>query len=193
MFSNVFSKSALALSLLALAACQSIGGSDMNPAAVVTGGKDDVAMQESMRKFAATTVCPEVQVQDGTQLYRLFEPGKQDDLSGVRFQATLLKFARECRTDPMTGTTTIKVGMQGRLLAGPSAATGTVDLPLRVVLLKDGDQVIYSELHKTAATINQGDSAADWVKVVDGLTVTAAESAGRFVIYVGFDEGAKKS
>ena len=64
-------------------------------------------------------------------------------------------------------------------------------VPLRVVLVRNGDQVMYSQIHSVPATISEGQASVLWTQVVDGVTVPAAESSGRFVIYVGFDEGEK--
>ncbi len=117
----------------------------------------------------------------------VFDKGKEGDYSAVRFQGTIRKFARECRTDA-SGTTTIKVGVAGRLLAGPNGATGAATLPIRVVLVRDGDEVLYSKLYPLNVTIAPGSAAADWDLVAPDVVVTGDKSQGNFVIYVGFDE-----
>lgn len=176
---------------LALAAGLGACSSGMEPGALLAGGRDTAKEAEGLQRYAVVAVCPEVQVRDGTQMLQIFEKGKQDDLTAIRFQATINKFARECRTDGI-GNTTIKVGTTGRLLAGPNGATGSVNLPLRVVLVRNGDEVLYSQIQTVAATIAPGTAATDWVSIVDGITVPADKSAGRFVIYVGFDESGQK-
>jgi hypothetical protein len=136
--------SAFAL-VLTLSACSSI--SSFSPRSLVSGGTDPKAEQEALERFAPVAVCPDVQVREGTQMLAVFEKGKQGDLSAVRFQGTIRKFARECRTDA-SGTTTIKVGVAGRLLAGPNGAVGATTLPVRVVLVRNGDEeAIPAERH----------------------------------------------
>jgi len=178
----------LAMALaLAVSACSSLGISGPPP---IVSAADSKIAAENAAKFAAVAVCPEVQVRDGTQLFRVFEKGRQDDFSAIRFQASVQKFARECHTDS-AGTTTIKVGVAGRMLAGPSGATGSASLPVRIVLVRDGDEVLYSKLFKVDATIAAGMSSVDWNQVADDLTVPGDKSQGRFVIYVGFDPSGK--
>lgn len=183
-------RGAAVASLAALSACSSNGGdTDMSAGALLSGGRDVAAEQVAAQRFAAVSVCPEIQVRDGTQLLRIFERGKEDDLTAVRFQGSVQKFARECRTDGSTGATSVRIGVAGRLLAGPSGATGTVTLPVRVVVVRNGDDVIYSKIFKVPATIAPGTSAATWAQVAEDVVIPADRSDGRFVIYVGFDEG----
>jgi len=179
---------AMALAM-ALSACSS--GSGFSPRSWVSGGTDPQLEQETLEKFAPVAVCPDVQVREGTQMMAVFEKGKEGDYAAVRFQGTIRKFARECRTDA-SGTTTIKVGVAGRLLAGPNGATGTATLPVRVVLVRNGDEVLYSKLYPLDVTIAPGSAAADWDFVAPDVVVPGDKSQGNFVIYVGFDESKKK-
>lgn len=173
-----------------LAACSS--GPSLDPGTLMTGGRDPAAEQAALARYAPVAVCPPVQVRDGTQLLRVYEAGKQGDMSAIRFQGTIQKFARECHTDPATGITTVKVGVAGRLLSGRSGATGSASLPMRVVLVKDGDTVLYSQLHKVDTGIAAGESAVTWTKIVDDISIPPAPGTN-YVIYVGFDEGPAKS
>ena len=181
--------SALALGMM-LSACSS-GGEGITPRNLIAGGPDPKAVEESMARFAPVAVCPQIQVRDGTQMMAVFEKGKEGDYTAVRFQGTIRKFARECTTDA-SGTTTIKVGVAGRLLAGPNGATGTTNLPVRVVLVRNGDEVLYSKLYPVSVSIPQGAAAADWDVVAPDVTVPGDKSQGNMVIYVGFDESGKK-
>ena len=180
--------SALALATM-LSACSSDSG--VSPRSLVSGGTDPQVEQETLERFATVAVCPEVQVRDGTQMLAVFEKGKEGDYGAVRFQGTIRKFARECRTDA-SGTTTIKVGVAGRLLTGPNGATGATTLPVRVVMVRNGDEVLYSKLYPLKVSIAPGTAAADWDFVAPDLVVTGDKSQGNFIIYVGFDESKKK-
>lgn len=183
---KVFSALALAMTL---SACSSMGG--FSPRAAIAGGTDPKVEQETLERFAPVAVCPDVQVREGTQMLAVFEKGKEGDFSAVRFQGTIRKFARECRTDA-SGTTTIKVGVAGRLLAGPNGAVGATTLPIRVVLVRNGDEVLYSKLYPQNVTIAPGTAVADWDFVAPDVVVPGDKSKGNFVIYVGFDESKDK-
>lgn len=189
---DMYGKTLSALALAAtLAACSS-GGDSFSPRSLLASPADPKVVQETLEKFAPVAVCPRIQVRDGTQMMAVFEKGKEGDYSAIRFQGDIRKFARECKTDQTAGTTSIKVGVAGRLLSGPNGATGTSTLPIRVVLVRDGDEVIYSKLFPVSVTIPQGSAAADWDVIAPDLTVPADKSQGNMVIYVGFDESGKK-
>jgi hypothetical protein len=170
------------------AGCSSGAMGNLSPRQLIAGGPDPAAEQKSLEQFAPVTVCPQVEVRDGTQLLRVFVKGRDGDLGAVRFQASIRKFARECHTDPSTGLTTIKVGIWGRIMTGPIGATGTTKLPIRVVAVRNGDEVLFSQLYQTDATIIPGSAAAEWTEIVDGIGIPSAKATGSFVIYVGFDE-----
>ncbi|WP_181705895.1 hypothetical protein [Chthonobacter rhizosphaerae] len=180
---------ALAAVVSVLAGCSTVG--DMSPGAVMSGGRDLAKEQESAELFRPVEVCPQVQVRDGTQVMPVYERGKQDDPSALRFQATVSKFSRDCRTSEVG--TAVRVGVAGRLLAGPSGATGQVNLPVRVVLVRNGDEVLYSELHVIPAEIAPGTAATNWSKIVENVVVPPDAGQSRYVIYVGFDETGAKS
>jgi hypothetical protein len=169
-----------------LSACSS-GGMDMNPGALVSGGRDVAKEQETVRRFAAVQVCPEVQPRQGTEVLRQFARGKQDDPDALLYQATLRTLHRECAVSA-DGGSVVKVGIAGRLIAGPSGFDGQANLPLRVVVLKNGNEVLYSQMHPVAASVTPGQGSGPWTQVVDGITIPYQSDAGRFVIYVGFDE-----
>ncbi len=178
-----------AAALVGLAGCSSTP--DLNPGNLVTGGRDVAAEQATAARFAPVAVCPPIQVKDGTQMMQVFEKGKDGDLTAIRFQGTIQRFARECRTDAATGVTSVKVGVSGRFLAGPKGGTGGSALPLRVVVIKDGDNVLYSKLHKVDASIPAGQSGITWSKVIDDIAIPPAQGTN-YTIYVGFDEGPAK-
>lgn len=186
-----FRASTLAMAaLVGLAGCSST--ENLSPGAVVAGGRDLAAEQESLERFAPVAVCPQVQVKDGTQMLQVFEKGREGDLTALRFQGSIQRFARECKTDRATGVTSIKVGVSGRFLAGPNGATGSSKLPLRIVLVKNGDEVLYSKLHAVDVTIAAGQSSMTWSKVADDLSIPPSATQN-YTIYVGFDEGPAKS
>jgi hypothetical protein len=173
-----------------LAGCSS--GMDVSPGALVSGGRDLQKEQETAQRLAAVQVCPNIQVRQGTQVIRKYAPGKEGDPAGVLYQGTLTRFARECTPTPEGGTA-ISVGIAGRLIAGAEGtAKGslTATLPIRVVLVQSGTEVLYSELHNVEATVSETQASVGWTKVVDGLVVPFQTETKGVVIYVGFDEGA---
>ena len=170
---------------LALAGCggsESIGSSFMPSKLIsgtLTGPKEmDPAI------YAATPVCPEALVRDGTEFMPIFETGKQGNFDNVRFQASVQRVARDCE-DAIGGGIKIRVGVAGRVLSGKSAATGTVTVPVRVAVTA-GDKVLYSKLTTTQVTVQAPDYSGLFSVVDDGITLSIPESQAA-TIYVGLD------
>jgi hypothetical protein len=137
--------------------------------------------------FTAPAYCPIVRIRGGTEAYTVYERGHDGDPEFVRYQGSITKTARECRKT-LEGFD-IKVGIAGRVVAGPRGAEGTVTLPVRVVLTQQSSGVKFSELYKVPVTINSLDLGGDFSQVVDWIPVTAPPNEKDFIIYVGFDEG----
>ena len=78
----------------------------------------------------------------------VYERGHENETAYVRYLASISQTARECT---MAGDVlTIKVGIAGRVVAGPKGSEANVTLPLRVAVAKQfgGTAPFYSELFK---------------------------------------------
>jgi hypothetical protein len=156
----------------------------------IPGAKSEEELARIRAEFAVVAVCPQVSVRDGTQVHAVHTRGGENNPDALRYQATVTKMARECHTDA-AGTTTIKVGVAGRVIAGPKADSAPISLPLRVVVLRGGSEVLYSQLFKVPASLAGGAGNALWIQVVDGISIPKEKSTGTVEILVGFDDGVK--
>ena len=68
--------------------------------------------------------CPPVTVRAGASTYAVAAPGKQPVGNDLRFQATITKMARECSING--GVITARIGIQGRVIAGPAGAPSSI-------------------------------------------------------------------
>lgn len=134
--------------------------------------------------------CPKTVIRAGTETYRTFETGvKKDDpgaMNSLRFQATVTDVARECNYSGQQ--LNIRVGIRGRVINGPTGATGTITAPVRVAVVSVANDVLYSELHQVPVTIPEGGSNARFSFVDSNIFIPAPDKRN-LVIYVGFDEG----
>ncbi len=132
--------------------------------------------------------CPPIQIRPGTEALIVYEKGHENDPQFARYQGSLVQTARECHT--INGNTlTIKVGVVGRLTAGPKGAAGNYTLPLRVAVVKqNGGKVFYSEIQKVPVTISAPSFNADYTTVVDTSFEISREDRD-LIIYIGYDEG----
>lgn len=133
--------------------------------------------------YAATPVCPNVEIRDGTEFMPVFKPGKFGDPSQILFQASVQRVARDC--DMEGDNVRIRVGIAGRVLSGPTGATGASAVPVRVAVMV-GDKVVYSKLHQAAVDVQAPDYSALWSVVDDAIALSIADSK-EATIYAGLD------
>ena len=102
------------------------------------GGKSDepatTAPAESTEENDLT--CPPVTVRAGASTMSIGAPGKQAVGNDLRYQAVISKMARECTIN--AGQITAKIGIQGRVIAGPAGAPPSVTVPMRVAVIQGG-------------------------------------------------------
>lgn len=133
--------------------------------------------------YAATPVCPNVEIRDGTEFMPVFKPGKFGDPSQIMFQASVQRVARDC--DNVDQGIRVRVGVAGRVLSGPTGATGPSNVPIRIAVVI-GDKVVYSKLHQAAVNVQAPDYSALWSVVDDAIVLSIADSK-EATIYAGFD------
>ncbi|MDR3461265.1 MAG: hypothetical protein P4L76_02980 [Beijerinckiaceae bacterium] len=131
--------------------------------------------------------CPAIVVLDGTGAQRIMvnaEAGNQ----GLRYQYSIAEVARECHID--NNQMTIKVGVTGRVLLGPSGAPGGFKVPIRIAIVDEHDQKpALSKLYQIDASIPAGQTATPYALVADSLVIPfgAGKTASDYSIKVGID------
>lgn len=132
--------------------------------------------------------CPQVTVRAGASTYGVGATGKPAAGNDVRFQASITKMARECTRNG--GEITARIGIQGRVIAGPAGAPSTVEVPLRVAVVQGGvgEKVIASKAYRTTVEMSEGGSVP-FTFVAEDLSypVPSAAVADSYIFYVGFD------
>src|SRR3546814_13090766 len=91
--------------------------------------------------FPYTTLFRSV-MREETAVHRAYARGGQDNPEKLMYQASLADMTRQCTANETT--ITINVMAQGRIVAGPAATGGQVNLPVLVEVL-DGDNVVSSQ------------------------------------------------
>jgi hypothetical protein len=159
------------------------------------GGKSDepsaTAPAESTEETDLT--CPPVTVRAGASTMSVGAPGKQAVGNDLRYQAVISKMARECTIN--AGQITARIGIQGRVIAGPAGAPPTVQVPMRVAVIQGGvgEKVIATKAYQTTVEMTET-SSVPFVIVVDDLVYPAPPGAlgDSYLFYVGFDPQALK-
>ncbi|MBR1228679.1 MULTISPECIES: hypothetical protein [unclassified Bradyrhizobium] len=137
--------------------------------------------------------CPEVRVRAGASTYAVAAPGKQPVGNDLRFQATIGKTARECSLNG--GVITARIGIQGRVIAGPAGAPPSVQVPLRVAVVQGGisEKTIATKAYQTTVTMTETGSEP-FTLVAEDLVypVPAPGTSDNYIFYIGFDPQALK-
>ncbi|ACE99467.1 conserved hypothetical protein [Rhodopseudomonas palustris TIE-1] len=137
--------------------------------------------------------CPSVTVRSGASTYAVGLPGKEASGSDLRYQAVISRTARECNLN--TGVITAKIGVQGRIIAGPAGAPTSVDVPLRVAVVQEGvsPKTVFTKAYRTSVSM-QPDGSVPFSLVAEDVAYPAPSVSDNdaYVFYVGFDPQALK-
>lgn len=167
---------------LVIGGCSAFGGgSRPEPAAAnkADGGEIDVA------RYLGPDYCPELRIPEGTELMRRYERGHDDDPAFVVWQASIGKTARECRYDPQ-GNLALKVGVSGRVIAGPKGGPAAVSIPLRIGIVKHKEAVLASQVYPLEITVPPNGSTV--FTQVPEIVVPSPGGDRDYILYVALSE-----
>jgi len=156
------------------------------------GGKSDEPAQSTTPAAPADgetdLSCPPVSIRAGASTFAVAAPGKQAVGNDVRYQATITKTARDCRRTG--GEITARVGIQGRVIAGPAGAPSSVEVPMRIAVVQGGvnEKVIATKAYRTTVSMSE-DSSVPFTLVADDLVypVPVGATGDSYIFYIGFD------
>jgi glucose/arabinose dehydrogenase len=98
------------------------------------------------------------------------------DASAVRYQISIQDTSRECLDVRPDGSFTLRLGVQGRVVIGPSGGPGTYGATLRIDVRRGGN-VVASRAVRVGATVRPGEGGADFAIVEQGLRVPGSGEA----------------
>ena len=161
------------------------------------GGKSEEAPAPGAPPAAAEAPsdlsCPPVTIRAGASTYQVAAPGKQPVGNDLLFQVTITRTARECSYN--AGEITARIGIQGRVIAGPAGAPSNVDIPMRVAVVQSGiqEKTIATKAYRTSVTMSEGGSVP-FALVAEDLVYPAPPGAvgDSYIFYIGFDPQALK-
>jgi hypothetical protein len=155
-----------------------------------SGAKPGVSQPASPTPSAPEVDCPGVDIRSGASTLNITVKSDQATAGDVKYQLSFGQTARECQVQ--SGTMSIKVGVQGRAIIGPVGAPGTVEIPLRYAVVREGPEpkTVITKFKKTSAVIGPGQTHVQFVDIEEGLSfpLPPATELDAYVVYVGFDE-----
>jgi hypothetical protein len=132
--------------------------------------------------------CPVVKIRAGASTYGVAPPGKQPVASELNFQATITRTARDCRRTT-NNQIAVRIGIQGRVIAGPAGAPATVEIPLRVAVVQTGvqERVLMTKVYRTTVSMTEAGGAFSVVGEDLVYNMPGSLTSESFIFYVGFD------
>ena len=194
---KVTAAAAVAGSLVCLSAAPASAQSLTDRFKSLFGGKSDEPAADApaapVPQDTGDLTCPPVTVRAGASTYAVGAPGKQPVGNDLRFQATISKMARECSLNG--GVITARIGIQGRVIAGPAGAPPSVQVPVRVAVVQGGigEKVIATKAYQTTVSMTE-DASVPFVLVAEDISypVPAGAAGDSYIFYIGFDPQALK-
>lgn len=137
----------------------------------------------------ADLTCPDVTIRAGASTYAVGVPGKPAAGADLRYQATITRTARECQING--GIITARIGIQGRVIAGPAQAPTTVDIPMRMAVVFEtvgNSRTIATKAFRTQVAMTP-DGTVPFTLVMEDITYPAPTGAegDYYNFYIGFD------
>ena len=174
---------------LALSACSMggmFGGGAPAPSsqfANVSATQSEIAQAAPNALPAIATECPPIKVRVGGEAMYSYGRGKVGNPSDLHYQAVIEKQSRNCVVS--NGLITVKMGVVGRLMLGPSGNETNVTVPIRFAVERDGSAV-FSEIYKIPVAITPPNQSEEFVKVVENVAIPYVGGED-ITIWVGFD------
>jgi hypothetical protein len=154
----------------------------------VTGGPS-TAMAQGDTPGQADLDCPAVQIRQGASTYDQSAQDNGSTALSLRFQASFVRFARECAL--RAGNVTMKVGVEGRVILGPAGTPGEVTLPVRLAVVREGltPQTIWTKFYMVPVMLQASEGNATFTQVEEDMTfpMPPGNQFDQYVIYAGFD------
>lgn len=125
--------------------------------------------------------CPAVSIRDGGAAIRVGGATAES----LRSQISINNVARECIQTSGNGFT-LKIGVDGRVLAGPAGGAGSLQATLRTTVRR-GTTVVAQRASRVGAAIPPGEGGANFTYIESGIVVPPGSS--EVDIEIGLDGG----
>jgi hypothetical protein len=134
--------------------------------------------------------CPPVEVRQGASTLTVAPAGDKSAMS-VKYQGEFVRTARDCAVT--NGSMTMRIGIQGRVIVGPTGGPGEVDVPLRIAVVQEspgGMRAVATKFIRIPVTLGPTDGSALFTHVEEGLSFPVPSPTSLldyYIAYVGFD------
>jgi hypothetical protein len=88
------------------------------------------------------------------------------------------------------GNVVMKIGVEGRIIIGPSGGPGQVDVPLRIAVVEETTahtKPIFTQLIRIPVTVASATDNPTFTHIEEGVTFPMPANLDNYVVYIGFD------
>jgi hypothetical protein len=139
--------------------------------------------------------CPTLQIRNGAATLAIAAKTEQATAQDLRYQLTFTNTARQCM---IIGTAMrMRVGVQGRVIAGPAGAPPQVEVPLRYAVVREGvdPKTITTKFKRFPVNFPQGAGNVLFTEIEEDLSfpIPSQKDIDAYVVYIGFDDQGDRS
>ena len=163
------------------------GGSPAAEANLANANPTPAAMAQAQTNAlpAIATECPPIKVRTGSEAMFYYGNGKVGDPRALQYQGVIDKSTRNCVVS--NGLITVQMGVEGRVLLGPTGTQTSVNVPVRFAVERDR-QAVFSEKYQIPVAITPPAQSGEFIKVVQNVAIPYLGGED-ITIWVGFDTG----
>jgi len=174
--------------MLAASGCQSGGvGNVLGLGGGETQKQPVVAPEGKVLASELLAYCPRITVKEDESVKASYVKGGDGDPAKLAYQVSISDSTRSCNRQ--TGMLAMEVALAGRVVPGPAVTPGTVTLPIRVMVIQGGGEVLYNQVFNQQVSI--GSQAQQFVFKDSGVVVPIPNDK-TLQVFAGFDQGPKK-
>jgi len=152
------------------------------------GSKSQAVGEKAPDPAANELACPPVSIRAGASTFAVGLPGKPATGSDLRYQATITRTARDCTQ--VGDQISARIGIQGRVIAGPAGNPPTVEIPVRVAVVQGGinEKTIATKVYRTTVSLSEVGSDSFSLVAEDLLyPIPPGATGDSYIFYIGFD------
>ena len=134
--------------------------------------------------------CPVVEIRAGASTLPVATKTEQATAQDLRYQLNFTQTARQCSI--VGPTIRMRVGVQGRIVAGPAGAPPQVEVPVRYAVVREGvePKTITTKFRRFPIAVAPGATNVVFTDIEEDLSfpIPSAVELDAYVVYIGFDD-----
>jgi len=131
--------------------------------------------------------CPKITVKEDESTKTVYAKGGDGDPAKLAYQVSISDSTRSCNRQ--TGMLAMEVALAGRVVPGPAVTPGTITVPIRVMVVQGGGDVLYNQVFNQQVSVA---SQAQQFVFKDSSVVVPIPADKSLQLFAGFDQGPKK-